>query len=558
MSRVESLELLSAVIDDLEPIGQMTAGNPLRAGDWNAMVSAVRNLARLIVSREKTTDALLNERYASRDHNHSGQMTLAWFEPGARTLLDEAMSGAVEQRAAVTELRKEMAALRLEMAALKSQLENVRIQFDGLRDEDASRQRELNTLSVRVESLIDVEDNLAELNTRFDDIGASLEEAIAFREQLVDENGNPIDVAGFGTRINVLENMRNNLRTADGNIVNIREFESALTRLEENAINRNDVDDVILHRLREGEILDEAGLVDSVTTRVQDNFTARFDSLTDTTNTLASQLSGVDENIAAHDNRLDNVEAGVSSALTSVGTLTGLPDRVAAHSTRLSAVETRVQGNEAAIADLPSIRTRLSTVENRVTVIDDLSANINGLTDRVETVESNMGQIDILTSSVNGLTNRVGTIEQSMPNIANLQQQVSANSTDIENLDQRVHTNETELDNLSGLSKQVASLTQTQRSIVDWRGTVDKRLDELASRSDVGATLVNRVNVLESAVAENSTSVRRLDQSVAGIDEDLTQLRALPGQLKKIDTRLTTVEKSRIVGGIVARPTLKL
>jgi predicted nucleic acid-binding Zn-ribbon protein len=549
MARVESLELLNSVINDLEPIGQMTTGNPLRAADWNSMVGAVRNLARLIVSREKTTDALLDERYATRNHNHSGQMTLAWFEPGARTLLDEAMTGSVEQRAAVTELRKEMAALRQDMALLKNQMENIRIQFDGLRDEDASRQREMNQMAVRVEGLVEVGDDLAELNTRFTGIGARVEEALAFREQLVDENGEPIDMAGFNTRINELEDMRNNLRTADGNIVNIRVFESTLTRLEENSINRNDVDDVILQRLREGGILDEAGLVDSVTTRIQDNFTEQFDSLINTTNTLGSQITALDARIIDHSNRLDDVEDGVSSALTSLGTMTGLPSQVTSQGTRLSTVETRVQNNQAAIADLPTIRSRLTTVENQVSVIDNLSATINGLSDRVEIAESNLGQIDILSSQVSTLGSRVGDIEQSLPNITDLQQQVATNSSDIQNVSQRVSANEAELDNLAGITEQMASLSKTQQEIVGWQVTVDKRLDDLSIRVNVNTTLASRVNVLESTVAENSTVVRQLNQTVTGIQNVLPGLQALPDQIKTINTRLSTVERRVPVAG---------
>ena len=112
MARTESLKLLTEVIDQLAPIGQMTVGSPLRAAHWNSMVDAVRNMARLILSREKTTDAFLDKRYATRDHAHAGKVGLTWFEPEARNLLEDAMSGTVEQRAAVKDLKREMSALR--------------------------------------------------------------------------------------------------------------------------------------------------------------------------------------------------------------------------------------------------------------------------------------------------------------------------------------------------------------------------------------------------------------------------------------------------------------
>jgi chromosome segregation ATPase len=547
MSRTESLQFLSSVIDELEPIGQMTPGQPLRAVDWNAMARAVADLARLVASRERTTDALLDERYATIDHSHTGQITLAWFDPKARALLEEAMSGAVEQRAALQSLRNEVVGLKQEMATLRTQIEAIRVQVDGLRDEDSSRQRDISKLSLRVESLADVEENVATLNDRFSSIGSDLEKALAFRQELVDEAGNPIDVAGLNSRVSGLETIRNNLRLADGSLVNIREIESALARLEEDSINRNDVDDVILQRLRAGNILDEAGLIDSVAGQVEAGFAERFDLLTATTDQLTTRVTGLDDGFASQAGRLTTVESGLQSAMTSLGALSGLPAQVSAHATRLAQAETRILANESQIADLPAIRQRLSTVEGRVSLIDNLSLSLSSLTDRVQVVESNMGQIDVLSGTLDAVSTRVGAIEEDLSGLAVLQAQVTANTNTLQTLGQRVTVNEAELKNLAGVSEQLSSLTKTTEDIIGWRTTVDKRLDELSREGIISTNLVARVDTLEATVADTSTTVRRIDQSLTSIESVMPSLRTLPDQFKSLDTRVTRVERGGII-----------
>jgi chromosome segregation ATPase len=538
------------VIDELEPIGQMTPGQPLRAADWNAMAHAVTNLARLVAARERTTDSLLDERYATIDHSHTGQITLAWFDPKARALLEEGMSGAVEQRAALQSLRNEVTTLKQEMVALRTQLADMRVQVDGLRDEDSSRRREISKLSLQVESLADVEEHVATLNGRFNAIGTDLEAALAFRQRLVDEAGNPIDVAGLNTRVSGLETIRNNLRLADGNLVNIREIESALARLEENTINRNDVDDVILQRLRAGNILDEAGLIDSVSGRVEAGFAERFEGLTATADQLTTRVMSLDVSFTSQTGRLDKVESGLQSAVTSLGALSGIPDQVSAQATRLTQAETRLQANESKIADLPALRQRLSTVEGRVGLIDNLSTGLSGLTNRVQIVESNLGQIDVLSGRIEAVSTRVGAVEKDLPGLSTLPSQVAAHSNTLQTLGERVSASEAELKNLAGVADQVSSLTRTTQEIVGWRTTVDKRLDDLARQRTVSETLVTRMDSLEAAVADNSVVVRRIDQSVASIERVMPGLRALPDQLKALDTRVTKVER----GGSILPP----
>lgn len=543
MARTESLELLTKVIDKLAPIGQMTTGSPLRAAHWNAMVDAVRNMARLILSREKTTDALLDERYAVRDHAHTGKVGLTWFEPKARNLLEDAMSGAVEQRAAGTEMKREMSALREEIDELKDQVERVRVMLDGLRDEDSARQRQLSSLAVRLEGVADVEENLAGLKNRFNDIRTGLNDALAFRSQLTDPNGNLIDVSAIQTRVTDLEEIRDNLKTADGKIVNIREFESQLARLEENAVDRKDLDGVILQRLRDGEILDEAGLIENVTTRVEDAFASRFDQLTKADEEQGAKIVEVNGDLASQGSRLKAVENSAASAKSLLDAFSGVPNQVASQDERLRTVESRAMANETAVSGLSAIRQRLTAVESSASRIDELNTAVKNMDARIGTAEAGTSRIDGLSGRIDAVSSSVKTLQGDLAGLDLMKASVAGNSDALATLSKRVVANEAELDNLAGIPGQVAKLTNTTDSIAQWRTGVDRRLTELSGQNVVESSVVERIDRLESTVAEAGTRVRSLDKSVSQIESAMADLRAFPEQIKTLDTRLKKLER---------------
>ena len=250
MSRAESLELLNSLITGLAPLGDMTPGRPLRATEWNDLVGAIRTMANLAVARERTTDDYLDDRYAPIDHQHLGQIGLEWFEPSTRALLEQNVNGAVEQKADLKAARDEIAQLRTAFDDLRRQVATLRGDQDGLRDSDTARIKDIDRVAVRVESLRNVEGRVSGLDQRLGSMSTDLQAALAFRNELRDPAGNAIDVRGMGERIASLEGIRDNLRTASGELVQIRELESAVARLEERNLERADLDEAVLRGLR--------------------------------------------------------------------------------------------------------------------------------------------------------------------------------------------------------------------------------------------------------------------------------------------------------------------
>lgn len=511
MSRVESLQLLSEVIDGLEPIGQMSPGVPLRANDWNALVGAVTSLARLVASRERTTDSLLDERYSPIDHAHTGKIGLAWFDPQTRALVEEGVGGAVEQRAGLRELRADLGALRKDLGGLRDQVNALRTDLDGLRDGDSARERHISDVEIRVEALRDVERDMAGLNERFSGIGTELQAALAFREQLVDAAGNPIDVQGMNTRVTELEGIRENLRTADGEVVLIREIESALARLEENAINRNDLDDVVLQRLRDGEILNEAGLISSVTGEVESGFTTRFDELTVATTGLSDTVNVLEGGLASQSTQITGLSGRLGTAEDGLVGLGTLPAQVADHTTRLGTVEATARANQTSVGNLSGLNDRMGAVEGRVTGLEGLGVQVQGIDSRVLVVEDRVSVMDDLSANVDNLGSRIGQVEGRLPGLEAQGAQVTSNANALNQLTSRVTANEAELDNMVILPERVTALTNTVQGLSNWRTGADSRLASLEDNQRFNSDLVARVDRVEEVSAENSSSIRTLN-----------------------------------------------
>lgn len=547
MSRVETLELLSDVVDSLKSIGTMAPGRPLRATDWNVVVKAVSNLAKMVASREQSTDDYLDRRYAQRDHAHTGSMGMGWFEPHTRALIEEGIQGAVEQRAALRDVRKGMDELKGNMEQIHTEIGEVRLQLDELRDRDSARENEITRVEMRVESLRDMELSVGNLTERFEGIAGSVEQALSFREELNDENGNPVNVGGLDSRIGQLEGMRQNLELADGSLVRIREVESAIARLEESSINRNDADDIILSRLREGNLLDETGFMESTAAAIEQRFTPRFDTITETTSRFDRDLQTCRDNITAQDTAFGQLTGRMVTAENRLGAMETLGTRVDSHGSRLTNVEGRVNSHQSALAEIPQMQLRIQGVERVTMDLQDLHGTVGDIDARVHEVESRVGAIDQLTLDVNSCTSRIAAVEAKLPSLEAARGQVLRNTQRLDDYNSRITVNEAQLDNCATVPDQMDALTTQMGSLSSWRNSTDMRLDELTRQQQSDRALAQHVAVLEQTAATNTRAISGLQTSEKN---STAQIGHLLNNFSTLNTRISEIE-NRSGGGII-------
>ncbi len=563
MPRAESLDLLNSLVEKLGPIGQVSAGAPLKSADWNALVDAVRSLGRLVASRESTTDEFLDERYATRTHEHPNQVALSWLDPPTGALIERSIDGAVEQQAALKSARDEIARLRAGLDALGKQFDDLRAKFDGLTDSDSARGREVTRVAMRVESLRDVEGRVSTLGDRIGTISDGVKAALEFRKELVDANGRPIDVKSFAQRIADLEGMRDNLKTASGDIVHIREIESALARLEENSVDRGAVDEVVIGRLSDPNVLRQSGMAEAAGKYAADSLGPRFDAVDRNASKLEGDIGSVREAVAAHDGRIAGQDRRLITAESQLGTLSALPARVDEHQSRINDMDSRVQANQAVLAEVPLLRSDLDAVRKLTDDIAPARESVSKLTDRVKSVEDEASSVPGLVAGMADATRRVGLVENELPALRLGSSLASAHDQRIGQIDLRVSANESELDNLSSLRTDVSG-------IAAWQTKTSPQIDDLVGRTSVLDGYGSRIAAVEQLSASNrqslgdlrtwqtsaSTSLgtleragtattTRLNEIAAGVERVTQTAGQLRTALDGVTTRLAVVERRK-------------
>ena len=558
MARTESLELLGEVVDQLGPLAQMSPGTPLRSAQWNVMVEAVRNLARLAASREETTSDALDESYARSNHEHLGQMGLTWFDPPTRDLLERGINGAIEQRTALQSVTAGITALRQSMEDLRRDFNDLRTQFDGLRDNDLARRNDTNRLGLRVEALRDVERKVNGFGSRMDSIATDLTAALDFRRQVVGAAGQPISIAELDQRVRGVETLRDNLLTANGQVVRIREIESTLARLESNSVGRDTLDEALTGHLRDGTLLDEAGLTKNLSDHIKGQLDGRFTTLEESNIRLAGDLNSTREALSQHGNAVTEVNSRLGQAEGRLGALAGLSAQFDGQTTRLATVEAGLQ-SRATVSDLSTLRTQLQGVETTANRAAAFSQDISQLTSRLQGAETRLAGLDTVAGNLQRTEGRITAIEQDLPGLHASADLIGQHTDQLKGLDFRLQASESQLDNLGALPGSMDRLQGQTKELSVWRTSVDQRLGPVeqalpialeqlkaldarqataAARIEGFSALPSRLERVEGAAKELSTWRTSADQRLGNVEQDLPQameqLKAQGAQLRQV------------------------
>jgi predicted nucleic acid-binding Zn-ribbon protein len=514
MSRVETLELLGSVIDSVESINEVERGTPLKADDWNTMVGAVMTLAKLVASRERTTDAMLDERYAALSHTHNGQASLGWFEPHAQQLIEKSINGNVEQRNDIRDLQNRTKSIQKDIKDIKSQITDLRIAVEGLRDSDSIRENSVNRIGLRIEGLSMVDKQMADLNTRFDLINENVDKSLEFKKQLTDDNGDLINIAAIKDNVDSLNGLQEHLKLHDGNLVQIKEIESAIARLEENAINRNDVDDVIMQRLRDGDIIDNEEIVSTVTTEVDAKYSERFNAIDTKTAELESSMGALDEGIKGNSSALTDINSKVNTNSASLQAVTQLTSDLTSVKQKVTQLDSQVALNKETLTKLPAMDSRLEAVEGKTNLIDTLDAKMSGIDTRLKGVEEKVTAIDGMKVQMSAMDERMTSFDNIVPTLISVGQKIDFMGHQVTENTERISLNESELQQVSTIRDRVGVLENSAEQTNAWRNATDKKISELSGNS-LDASLVNsRLSFLETRTAETSNNVKEIETMV--------------------------------------------
>ena len=526
MSRVETLEILGDLIDDLDALPRSEPGSPLRSADWNVLLGAMTSLAKLVSAREESLGEQLEEGFAAAKHDHRGEANLGWFEPDTRALLEAATGGSAEQRLGQQKTARALDEIRADMQDLRKEFEALRLSLDQLRDADFARERAIGRVANDVESLRGLEDGVSNLSARLGGIDGDIADVIAFRDSLGGD-GDTVDVRGLANRVGELEGLRENLLTADGEVVRIREIESWLTRLDQDITPRDEIDALVVARVNDAGVFEDAGFLDDLSARVSTGLDPRIAAVEAGIEGVRGDLDGVTESLGPIDDRLGALDAGLAGQGARLDGLETLPARLDRAEARLGQAETGIETNTAGIAQIDRLSADLSALGVRVdgfatttTLAQRNAAELRNVAARTSTLETTTAGLDVLGQRVTRIEGQVGMIDGLDARIGTLEQTTTT-------LDRRLDLAEAELGTLELTTERLTVLERQTSGFAEWQRSTDRRIEQLSVGGDT--RLAERVSVLEEGMADNRVRLtslsRTLNLSGGGIVTPLEPIR---------------------------------
>jgi len=79
------LNRIALLVDKVTPVGNKQRGMRIEADDWNTLVDVALGILQLDRLQEQRSGNLLEERFALKDHEHLGEVSIAWLTPIRKT-----------------------------------------------------------------------------------------------------------------------------------------------------------------------------------------------------------------------------------------------------------------------------------------------------------------------------------------------------------------------------------------------------------------------------------------------------------------------------------------
>ena len=226
-SSTTQLERISSLVDKLEPISPKQRGMRIEAEEWNTLVDVLLGVLQLDRLQEQRTESLLEQKFAAREHEHLGKVSLDWLDPALQSRLG-GTDNSVATRRLLAEMEQKIKSLSDQVLKLTNALDkNQRIIDDAVLT-NLDRGRKLLSFEERFKGIEDLRTTVTGLSSDVGSVRVNVDKVLELRSSLQDEAGNPINVAQVKRDLTDLQSIRENLKGADGNLLRLRDLETKI------------------------------------------------------------------------------------------------------------------------------------------------------------------------------------------------------------------------------------------------------------------------------------------------------------------------------------------
>jgi hypothetical protein len=574
-----AIPFASATLSEtLRPLRGKRRGDPINADDWNAVVGACLTILEMVQNEGESARARLEANFARREHDHLGEVAPSWLDPELQQRLGTSVDA--EGRGLVSSLEKKVDSLTAEVKALQNANAALESRLDRIAASDVDRNLTIRNLGKRVEAFGDFDKRLEKRNTDVTKLSPKLDDIFKLRENLTDEQGNPIKLIDLRGQVRNLERLGDQLTGIDGKPIKITDIQQQIRDLRDVA----GLGQGLEPRFAEIAATVEKNVsekVDSTVKTLKDTLVA--DQETKVANSVASKVTEamVVQN-AAINTRLNSIEQNVAQTVSTavLGTVKAdLETRGKAIDDKLAgvgALVTNAFGSarpeiEKSVRDtvtpavLQEVKTTVGTAETRldakVKTIDttvttlkaglpnDINTAVTALTNNVRT--ELLGTVDTKVKEAReSILTTIPTAAKDAANaaIGNLDTRIStAVNTSVGNLDARVKT---AVDQATvGLPALVESATKTEVAKLDVPKLVTTATTQAEQRINSNVALLINAEQTARTKAINETVNSLRGEIVATAKTEVEVLR------KESDVKFKNVE-TRLPRNIILNPNL--
>ncbi|HEX5414792.1 MAG TPA: hypothetical protein VFZ25_03940 [Chloroflexota bacterium] len=283
MPATNQVSKIADLVQRLEPLGAKQRGMPIEHDEWNAIVAVLQGVLEIDRAQEESAQSGLEQRFALKDHEHLGQVTVAWLDPTLQQALANGTTG-VTPRIALADMQQQVTALSTQLAQLTQKLDQQQKILDQFAVNDVDRARALNGFDARFAGVENLRTLVTGINQQVDGLTANVNTVLDLRKSLSDPTGAPIDVAKIRQDVTALQTLAQNFNGVDGTPVRLRDVQLQLKEVQ-------DVVGVGGAGGLEGRLgALSADLEGRLSKKMDDRATALHDQLATEQNTRADQL----------------------------------------------------------------------------------------------------------------------------------------------------------------------------------------------------------------------------------------------------------------------------
>lgn len=217
------LDKLAPLADKVATLGNKHRGDAIEAADWNAMIDVLHGLLDAVGGQETALTATFDARYATKVHDHVGEVTVDWLDASLRASIG-APGGPITLRATVDDVSKSVASFAQQIAMLQAQVQSQQRALDQFSVDGLDAKQVLTGFEPRVTALEGLRTNVTTLTAQLNGLAPNIDTVMKLRTTLSDATGKPIDVGKIQADVATLQTAQANLTGLDGTPVRIRDI----------------------------------------------------------------------------------------------------------------------------------------------------------------------------------------------------------------------------------------------------------------------------------------------------------------------------------------------